>query len=352
MSRRWLVALAVAAIGCSDAPAPAVAPVTTTTPAPVAADLEPGFFYAPVGDDRTLVSVDWSGRMGAPFRTAEPVGCCVFQQSADGSAFAMITTVYDRTGAALGDLPVGGVLSEDGREVCGIRGVGPDPFPLEAEVVHGVLGAQPDEVDVLSPVNGFGPHTDTQVLACSEERDEVVVATRTLGQIAELHVFRLTDGTDVTPPIYPLPAAHPCFGSGSMSGDGSTIAGSFAVCDAHDGSVLAHQAHQIEALSWDGSLAVELVPPGPDPAADPFRVQVVEWRTGLVLWTSPPPQPRAAGSVLPPMSIQAEPRAGGALAIAIDLHAEPSSADGCQLWLVPQGGPPRLLTDDAASGVI
>ena len=309
-----LVLVAAAAIGLSivvrglhprsvvtnhPSPTPIATPTATPAPTPmsqplrVAATTPVILFHDPV-DVAQIDGVTWDGAARGRVAANPELGNG-FSQNPAGTLYHWMGGISDRTSAVVPASATPfkgfGTWADDGQHYC--RMVSPSALPP--------AGGEPATLQVIAV--GQAPRNVAQVarmydqassgvVACSVQKDRAIVAQGTsIGTAVQFWVVQLSTGRILW--------TRPNSGDIRASVDGQYIAEvsynqgtriSTTTIYGASGAILGHVAGQVNAFSWDGSLAV----------VGSFNygpVSIVRWRDGTVLWTGP-----AGGSYLGAMA--------------------------------------------------
>jgi hypothetical protein len=161
------------------------------------------------------------------------------------------------------------------------------PSSIEGELYLVGPGAQGKKV---ATVAGFGPRTGTGVIACDASGNLALLATSFMGSLESLTEIRLSDGAilwqrqaGASSDACPVPQVISPGATYEASGDEQEG----TVCDLATDSVVGQLQGEPLALSWDGHV-------------------VIEWQTGAVLWSGPPP-PATLPGLVPTVNTQDQP---------------------------------------------
>jgi hypothetical protein len=279
-------------------PTPIATPAATPVPTPMSQLLEvpattPVILFQDSVDRQQIDGVTWDG--SARGRVGRLEATMGFVSNPAGTLYGWTSSVYDRSGAVVGTVPVSpytktfpGTWADDGQHICSMFSespfgqVGGKPTTLQVTTV----GKQTRNVVQVGRAyeQGF-----IEVAACSIERDRaVIVQSGSIHNAVQLWVVQLSTGRILWTRSY---AAD---GSSTVdiraSRDGQLIAENISDCCpatarttttiyGPTGAVLGHPAGRVNAFSWDGSLAVVGDFNGP--------ASVVRWRDGTILWSGP-----------------------------------------------------------------
>jgi hypothetical protein len=101
------------------------------------------------------------------------------------------------------------------------------------------------------------------------------------------------------------------------------------------------------AVSWDGHVVIaRILSP-----SNGYSLEAIDWQTGAVIWSGPPP-PSTLPGLVPTVNTEDQPNGD---AIALTTVPEPGadySEDLAELWLIRPGYPAQELSDDAEPGVL
>jgi len=287
-----------------------------------------------LADPQRLVAIDWMGTLvGTMYQTPATA------QSPDGSILATRDGVYfDRTGAvatiASASSYYNAQLADDNRSLCEIRQSGASGG--DESVFIGRIGGPARRV---AQGGVIGARSGIVILACSVLNDRVVVGDIGMSGMTGVRVLTLSTGRLLFQRAYSGPPT-----SVISSHDGKYLAEQTTTYDTQgqplpgvslirrtiDGQVIAHiSAQRVVRFSWDGIRVVTTpVFQGPGPT----DVEVVDWKTGKIVWRVPGGPATSGGGTVFAM---AQPN-GPKIAIAVATQAQ--SGDVNQLWLVAADG--------------
>jgi hypothetical protein len=299
-------------------------------------------FHDPANFDQ-IDGVTWDGSVQGRLGVNPETGNGILPNPS-GTLWATTHDVRDRAGAIVATLAGNskgfpGTWADDGRHYCSMASksplgqVGGVPTTLQLTVV----GQAPKNI---RQVGTAYEQTSIGVAACSIEKDRAVIV-QSGGQgmsTAQFWVVQLSSGRIVWTRSYPVDGLNTI--DIRPSRDGQYIAEvKYTCCPATastttvyspTGAVLGHVAGRVEAFSWDGSLAVQMVDYG-------GPVSIINWRTGAVVWKSD------AGYVA------AMPEPGGqriAVSVRDPQHPQTSGFPPRNVYVVgPDGQAIELLTD-------
>ncbi len=293
--------------------------------------------YAQQTDVRSLLAIDWQGKLAGTMETASAVA----RQAPDGSVlFTPDGNVLDRTGIpiATSGFPYVGMAADDSRSACivGYPGgvVGGGQLWVLAGPLRGPLRR-------VAPADWVRAGPAPGVIACSVASDRVVVAdTGDRELTTAIHVIALSTGRVLCQRSYAGPGDRVVSSRDgrylaelmpSYDAQGQQLAAATVIRRTADGRVVARiDKHWVVGFSWDGMRVVT----GPFVTSiGPMDAQLVDWQTGKVLWQQP-------GGL--PVNAMAQPN-GPNVAIAVG-----QSAGGVdQLWLVAADGRATQVVNEA-----
>lgn len=328
----------------TSAVTPSPSPAATAAPAPVRVagplnvpDSTPVIPFRDTGSDVLIAAVAWSGGQPGLLGVPAPVqgrGSA----SPDGSRFLLDagrTSVYDRHGSKVGDVPlIGktvGTWADDSRHLCAMRYSGTATSAADGPTT--LVVSQPGEAarDVAQ-VGRLQAQSGPSVMACSIVADTAVVTQSIMGNTQEIWMVRLSTGAVLAHHTYATDSTSSTMVTASR--DGALLAETRQPFPAGSGptttsirrtadrSELARVDGRVAGFSWDGELAVILNDSG-------TGASVVRWRTGETLWTAPPGH--SVGPVL------AEPN-GSHVAVGLNVTGR------VDLWIVGPDGARLALT--------
>ena len=292
--RRMLAAMtllaALPACGQSSQPVAQVSPTATArvSPTPLSNELAvpdstPIIIYADPASTQ-LDGMTWDGQTAGRLVHQQVLGV----GNPQNSLFATNNDVENRAGAAVmtgayGAKFFGGTWADDGRHFCQVvpfDNPGAEGIPTTLQLVT-VGGGTRDVAKAGTLYN----QTGVRVAACSTSADRAVVVQsggQGLGtaqvwsiQLSTGKIMWTHDYTKSPANVYVVASRDGAYVAENQGQPiGSTIYGS-------DGKSVTHLSSQIEAFSWDGSLAVVDQGYGTAPA------ELISWRDGTVTWSSP-----------------------------------------------------------------
>lgn len=294
---------------CGAATSRHVAPVPTVSPIPAPA------VFTLFGLGAPRVAFDWDGERAA--LPSLPAGY-VAAQSPDGREVAIEGSVYDlESGRPVGAWPKGSVVfGSAGPITCGVR----DDSGASVNVQNApeYLWVGDRKVRTLGINGRFGAPT---ILACSIS-DGFAVVTGAFNSAEPVTVYRLTDGKV----LWQLKDG----GQFAVSEDGRLIAvvrsSGIEILSLPDGrrvGLVAVVATPI-GFSGDGSRLAVTVPSQPR-----FQSLVVEWTTGLTLWS------HIDGVFV----MRVQPGGPGMILMTPHISSGPH-----EFWLLPKSGRPARLS--------
>jgi hypothetical protein len=263
-------------------------------------------------------------------------------------ATATGSVVLGRFGRPVQSLPPslsGGTWAEDDVHQC----LAQEDSPSSTEGELYLVGPG-DQSKKVATISGFGPHTATGVVACDVGENLALLATSFMGSPESLTEIRLSDGAILwqrkagassgacsVPQVISPGATY-----GASSDDqGGTI------CDLATGTVVAELQGEPLAVSWDGHVVIaRILSP-----SNGYSLEAIDWQTGAVIWSGPPP-PSTLPGLVPTVNTEDQPNGD---AIALTTVPEPGadySEDLAELWLIRPGYPAQELSDDAEPGVL
>jgi hypothetical protein len=250
---------------------------------------------------------DWNGQLVGQGTASVPLECCSVEQSPDGSrlevATATGTVVLGRFGKRIESLPTSlseGTWAEDDVHQCLVQE--DSPSSIEGELYLVGPGAQGKKV---ATVAGFGPRTGTGVIACDASGNLALLATSFMGSLESLTEIRLSDGAilwqrqaGASSDACPVPQVISPGATYEASGDEQEG----TVCDLATDSVVGQLQGEPLALSWDGHVVIErILSP-----SNSYSLEAIDWQTGAVLWSGPPP-PATLPGLVPTVNTQDQP---------------------------------------------
>ena len=276
-------------------PTPIATPTATPSPTAMSQLLQvpsttPVILFRDPADDKQLEGITWDGAAKGRV-TASPDVAMGFSQNPAGTLYMVTGSISDRSGTVVGTTGTGnkgfGTWADDGQHYCrmisasALPPAGGEPATLQLIAV----GQPPKNV---VQVGRMYDQASAGVAACSIEKDRAVVAQwGSVGNTFEFWVVQLSTGRIVW--TRRIPADGNAVTYMVASRDGQFIAESNSNCCpattstttiyGPTGAVLGHASGQVEAFSWDGSLAVIGNFNSP--------VSVIRWRDGTVVWGGP-----------------------------------------------------------------
>jgi hypothetical protein len=269
-------------------PTPIATPTATPAPTPMSQSLQvpattPVILFRDSADNTQLDGITWDGSARGRVAADADLGNGFWQNPA-GTLYHWIRGISDRTGALVAPSATGfkgfGTWADDGQHYCSMVSksalppAGGEPAILQLTAV----GQAPRNV---AQVAQMYDQAGSGVVACSVQKDRAIVAQWTSsGSTVQFWVVQLSTGRilwtrsntgDVRASVDGQYIAEVNRGQGNQSAT-TTIYGA-------GGAVLGHVPGEVEAFSWDGSLAVIGNFNGP--------VSVVRWRDGTVVWSGP-----------------------------------------------------------------
>src|SRR5579859_371365 len=270
--RAGALLLALLAAACSAPPTPTPSP----SPSPPAVKATSQVFVpgSPViwfrADSGDLEAVPWSG--GAPFDIGPGPAIdrgFLFSQSPDGSRLLGAGRVVTTSGELVGAVPAGKIgwtWADDSRHLC--ADYNPNRTPGDeskqpATIFEVLPGSAPGAVATA----GYeASQNSAWVLACSFGKGTVTAAETCVIVTCEVWTFDLASHAQ----LYHGTGSGP----GAASRDGSVFSIGTEVRAARDGSLIAQLSASPVGFGFDGVLAA-------------VGSQVVEVRSGRVVWTAP-----------------------------------------------------------------
>jgi len=350
----WVVSFIVLAGACSSSHRSATRQ-STTNPSSPTSTVEPaaGFLSAKYGSTVRGFSVwNWNGQQVATVQTNFTTECCglgsvspdgtrllLFDYTSDTKPQAEVLDIHGRVLAKFAVLGVQ-IWADDSRHLCELRRhdsnerfAGMDDLIL-IDPGHGQR--------VIAQAGGYGPHSEAVILQCSIADNEAIVANQSTDQYTSITGVRLNTSRTYKPKWVPRAAdgqTYAISGNGRYalvpSGNGPF---SVAIIDTTTDAIVGHTSGQVFGMSWDGHLVLESV--------NALDLQVVDWRTGAVLWHSGD----QTGEGVTGAQLVARPNSDDlALAVADIPGHDPHSG---ALWLIMTTQPPKLLDNAIVPGVI
>jgi outer membrane protein assembly factor BamB len=267
----------------------------------------PFFYYVDPAMRSWMVAVDWSGKPRGTLKLGQPIGDGggfgggLLSVAPDGSRIITGSQVMDSQGGATPGEVIADKQSylwaDDSRHLCYTTpSFSPDATGLPQTLMTLLPGATPRasvRVGTAQSQSGAAP------VACSITSDRALVVQAYNGVASESWLVKLSTGAVLHHQTYPTDPARngvrvvsshdgafiaantTIFGTGP---GGTATAGPSIIRSGLTGTVLATipAGFQVTGFSWDGSLAV--LHGDHVAGAASSRVQVVDWRTGRVLW--------------------------------------------------------------------
>lgn len=276
-------------------PVPATSPKAHVSPTPLqkvidVPDSTPLILYSDPVDPAQLDGVTWDGKTSGRMSYQQIAGVAG-PGNPQNNLFGGPTSIVDRSGHTVMNGNFGAKFftatwSDDGQHLCLMT-----PAYLQGGSANGVPA-------VLQLITIGGPtrnvaqvarifeQVNTYVAACSVQSDRAVVVQSGGNGIgtAQVWVVQLSSGKIVWTHAYDVAATTVWI---VASRDGMYVAENANNSRAStiygpDGKVITRLTSQVEAFSWDGTLAVTDAGYGSTP------VDVISWRVGTVLWSCPP----------------------------------------------------------------
>ncbi len=348
MRRLCIASLAILAVACgsshtaSNGAKSAAASASLGSVAFVSAPTSPA--------DPTLVEWDWRGHRLRTVTLSAPVDCCgpatlspdgnrllVFDDRGQGEIRDVAGTVLTRGSFS------GAVWADDSGHLCVVRPHDP-PNPVASGPADLVLIDMTGKERDVGEVGSFGPHAAPEILRCSVNDDQAVVAENELGMNARIYAVNLSSG-QVTVPTWAQ-------GGGAwlvaISGDGrhalelrvNAGAPRSQIVETSTNRVVARLAGQGEAVSWNGHVALVSTPS--------LQLEAVDWRTNKIVWSSRAQNPQCP---CPEASYAMRPRTNTD-DFAIAVSNQPAQPAGqAMLWRVV-GGQSHLVAGAVRRGVV
>jgi hypothetical protein len=335
-----LVVLVIAGVAVIAGHSQTPSRVPTTTPSTGAATVAPlaGFLSVPLhGDGHTVTVWNWDGQRDAVVHPSAVADCCTtVSLSPDGTRLQVLRTPQ---GADIIDLHTGGVQhaadagvwADDSRHRCALR-------PTQA---GDCCVVDPDgAAHRIGTVGSNTTHGGPGVLLCSVTAHRALISNSFLGQVDGLEAVSLVNPPVITP-ILPG-QAFPAEGI-AVSGNGRylatrtlTGAAQTVVYDLQHQTPLRRVTGAPIALSWNGRYLV---------TQTDTQAEVVEWRTGRIVWHSRP-NPNSPAQ----LAVGARPERDD---LAINVSNQPGQPyRASALWMIPTSGPPRLIANNVLFGII
>jgi hypothetical protein len=274
-------------------PSPIPSPPAELGRPPAATDL---IWYLPERSTPDVVeAATWDGKpVGTVHISAGPHeldnALPTADQAPDGSRFIYGSRVFDRgglpmfAGASLPDSMFPGIVwADDSRHLCGMRDDSSTPGNGEAQTLYTLmtdLNQRPTSAHDLGRFGFATGQASVDVVACSYTTGRAVLAQGAVWNTVDEWVVGLSRGQVIQHLQYsdPLPSI-PLL----ASRDGNVLAEPFSPPGGPSGPTIARTLPgrkqlgrfdaQAVAFSWDGTELLERNP-----------LQIVEWRTGRVVW--------------------------------------------------------------------
>ena len=269
-------------------PTPVATPTAAPAPTPMSQLLQvpattPVILFRDPADDKQLDGITWDGSARGRV-AADPQVQNGFLQNPAGTLYHWIGGISDRSGAVVPASATPfkgfGTWADDGQHYCSMVSKSAQP-PAGGEPATLQLTAVGEAPRNVVPVAHMYDQASSGVVACSVNKDRAVVAQWTsIGTATQFWVVQLSTGRILW--------TRPNSGDIRASVDGQYIAEisynqgtqiSTTTIYSASGAVLGHVAGQVQAFSWDGSLAVVAEYGGP--------ITVLRWRDETVLWSGP-----------------------------------------------------------------
>jgi hypothetical protein len=270
-----------------SSPTPIATPTATPAPTPMSQLLQvpastPVILFRDPVDNQQINGVSWDGSARGRVAVNHDMG---FVQNPAGTLYGGTGFIRDRSGALVASPVVStkvfaGTWADDGQHYCSLVSrsalppAGGEPATLQVTAV----GQTPRNVVQVARMYD---QASAGVAACSIEKDRAVVVQGTsIGMAVQFWVVQLSTGRILW---------TRSSGDIRSSRDGQYIAeityneatrSSATTIFSPTGAVLGHLAGRVDALSWDGSLAVQM-------AAYGGQVSIIKWRSGTVVWKGP-----------------------------------------------------------------
>jgi hypothetical protein len=326
------VALAAASCGQISSPVAGESAVASASPTPLTLGLSvpdstPIITFADPAKPGQLDGITWDGVASGKLDRS-----LADTPNPSASLFATATEISDRSGRTLFTGTFGakfftGMWADDDVHLCQVvpfdyLGANEEPTTLQLVSADGTAHN-------VARVGSLSEQTSIGLAACSVLTDRAIVVQRSsIGGAVHYWVVQLSTGRvlwahdfqSTTRVVQVVASRDGMFVAENPRPDGqsgSTVYGA-------DGKQVAQLPAEVEAFSWDGSLAVVDAGYGTAP------VQVVSWRDGSVTWSAP------SGYGL----VQAKPRPGGGqMALWVQPVARfQSQAQGGDLFVVTAAG--------------
>jgi hypothetical protein len=276
--------------------------IVVQVPLEVASSGRPAVYFRDPANRDQLLAYSWSGVLTGKvlLHASEPFAA---EQSADGTRLLITGAELKSGGTVISKVP-DGQWADDPNHLCGFAdSQGRTSGFIQPGAQSGApIPAWLYEASVSGPVNrvvrfgAFGIHGGPVILACSSQHDRAVVAEQFTGQISNLEVVRLSNGS-VAYTFKPGPDSSQVFDA-VASADAHYIAvgntlrsWSFAqnqisVIDTTDGTVKGTVTGSgIVAFSSDDSRIMTVQYQGGGTSVGLYRL--IDWRSGSVLWSGP-----------------------------------------------------------------
>jgi len=294
----------------------------------------PLFYYVDPAMRSWMVAVDWSGKPRGTLKLSQPIedsggfGGALLSVAPDGSRIIAGSQLLDPRGTTVSSIATDAKQSylwaDDSRHLCFMTpNTSPDATGLPQTLMTFLPGGPARaaaRVGTAYNQSGAGPD------ACSISSDRALVEQAYNGMASESWLVKLSTGAILHHQTYP---GDPAKSSVSLvsTHDGGVIASNTTIFGATPGSIASAGPSvvrsgltgsllatmpaglQVSAFSWDGNLAV--VRGGPASSSAP-KVEVINWRTGRVIWT---------------LDATKAPASGGARLDLVEVRAAPNGQD-------------------------
>jgi hypothetical protein len=268
-----------ASVSIQASPITTAAPGALTNPLRVPASTPVILYHDPFNSDQ-IDGITWDGTSSG--RVDSTGGAFGFIANPGATLYAGFGDhgIHDRSGQVVARYDSGnqkgfaGTWADDGRHYCQMVSASALP-PAGGEPASLRLGAPGESSRTIAQVASMGDQFGAGVAACSVVRDRaVVVQGNSDGSARQFWLVQLSTGRILldSARLGQVGRQVVATADGEYIAAGTTIYGP-------TGSVLGHVAGTIEALSWDGSLAVV--------TGSESAVSVVRWRDGTRVWTAP-----------------------------------------------------------------
>ena len=251
-------------------------------------DSTPVILYHDPANSDQIDGITWDGRTSGRVGRGDAIGGT---SNPAGTLYSTSTAIRDRSGAPVLDMKgfITGAWADDERQFCEMFPKGGLDTGTPAILVlsrPGAPGVNVAQIGTYPAVSQNLP--PPSVVACSVENDRAVVfqATDPAGLTVQDWVVQLSTGRvlwshSIKVPGSPVGIKIAATHDGRYVAETTWSAGqATATIYGPDGSALSHLAVFVQALSWDGSLAVTSASSG-------SPVSLVSWRDGSVVWTGP-----------------------------------------------------------------